>query len=208
MTAPSPHDPGSSAFEQLLRDRLHEIDEVTPPEGRSSFEDAALAAGRRRQSRRSWTRGLVAAAAVVVVGGAVVPQLPLGGSQTSSVTGAPAPEQGSGPGDSLQPAPGYSTRPTQQPDSQGDRGGGGSGSTTSPVAYDWTSTDAQARLARLRATLATPPYAATPTTLVVDSSVSPAALQVRMARPDAAVEQLVRDAFPHGVPLIFTVATP
>lgn len=206
MTAPPPPDPGSSAFEQLLRDQLHEIDEVTPPEGRSSFADAALAAGRRRQSRRSWTRGLVAAAAVVVVGGAVVPQLPLGGnSETSSVTGAAGPQEGSGPGDSLQPAPGYSTRPTQQPDSQGDRG---SGSTTSPVAYDWTSTDAQARLARLRATLATPPYAATPTTLVVDSSVSPAALQVRMARPDAAVEQLVRDAFPPGVPLTFVVAVP
>ncbi len=62
------------SLEELLSDRLHEVDAVEPPD--PDFEFRALRAGRERLKRRqSWTRGLVGAAAAVVIGAVAVPTL-------------------------------------------------------------------------------------------------------------------------------------
>ncbi|MDQ6897131.1 MAG: hypothetical protein M3171_11085, partial [Actinomycetota bacterium] len=53
--------------EDRLRARLHEVDDLQPPD--DGFELNALRGGRERLKRRqAWTRGLVAAAAAVAVG--------------------------------------------------------------------------------------------------------------------------------------------
>ncbi|MEP6631522.1 MAG: hypothetical protein ABJA89_13700 [Lapillicoccus sp.] len=57
--------------EDLLRARLHEVDDLQPPDG---FELQALRAARDRLKRRqAWTRGLVGAAAAVAVGALAIP---------------------------------------------------------------------------------------------------------------------------------------
>ena len=58
-------------IDELLRERLHHVDAVEPPD--PEFEFRALRAGRERLKRRqAWTRGLVAAAAAVVVAAVAV----------------------------------------------------------------------------------------------------------------------------------------
>ena len=55
------------SLEDLLREQLHEMDTVEPPD--PDFEFRALRAGRERLKRRqAWTRGLVGAAAAIVIG--------------------------------------------------------------------------------------------------------------------------------------------
>ena len=62
------------SLEELLSERLHEVDSVSPPD--PDFEFRALRAGRERLKRRqSWTRGLVGAAAAVVIGALAIPAL-------------------------------------------------------------------------------------------------------------------------------------
>ena len=81
--------------EDLLRARLHEVDDLQPPD--NGFELDALRGGRERLKRRqSWTRGLVAAAAAVAVGVVAVPALtrsPMGASSSSGVAGAASPQR-------------------------------------------------------------------------------------------------------------------
>ena len=78
--------------EDLLRARLHEVDDLQPPD--DGFELDALRGGRERlRRRRAWTRGLVAAAAAVAVGVVALPSLtrsPVGGGSSSSAAGSRA----------------------------------------------------------------------------------------------------------------------
>ena len=62
------------SLEDLLREQLHEMDTVEPPD--PDFEFRALRAGRERLKRRqAWTRGLVGAAAAIVIGALAIPSL-------------------------------------------------------------------------------------------------------------------------------------
>src|SRR3954471_9030429 len=79
------------SLEELLSDRLHEVDAVEPPG--PDFEFRALRAGRERLKRRqAWTRGLVGAAAAIVIGAVAIPSLgrlgSLGGGSATSAGGA------------------------------------------------------------------------------------------------------------------------
>lgn len=83
--------------EDQLRERLHLVDELTPPDP-DGFERRLLAAGQRQLNhRRAWSTGLLGAAAAVVIGTLVVVNLPRGaGTSTSPVAGA-APQQQTAP---------------------------------------------------------------------------------------------------------------
>ena len=62
------------SLEELLREQLHEMDTVEPPD--PDFEFRALRAGRERLKRRqAWTRGLVGAAAAIVIGAIAIPSM-------------------------------------------------------------------------------------------------------------------------------------
>ncbi|HEY5421003.1 MAG TPA: hypothetical protein VIL10_09725, partial [Marmoricola sp.] len=81
------------SLEDLLREQLHEMDTVEPPD--PDFEFRALRAGRERLKRRqAWTRGLVGAAAAIVIGAVAIPSLGRlgtvtgGASSGSAVAGA------------------------------------------------------------------------------------------------------------------------
>ncbi len=76
--------------EDLLRARLHEVDDLQPPD--DGFELRVLRAGRERLKRRqAWTRGLVGAAAAVAVGALAVPavgRLSTSGTASSASAGS------------------------------------------------------------------------------------------------------------------------
>src|SRR6478752_6080341 len=81
------------SLEDLLREQLHEMDTVEPPD--PDFEFRALRAGRERLKRRqAWTRGLVGAAAAIVIGAIAIPSMGRlgtvtgGASSGSAVAGA------------------------------------------------------------------------------------------------------------------------
>ena len=74
--------------EELLRARLHEVDDLQPPDG---FELRALRAGRDRlKRRRAWTRGLVGAAAAVAVGALAIPAVGRLGATGGAASGTAA----------------------------------------------------------------------------------------------------------------------
>ena len=200
------------SLEELLSDRLHEVDAVEPPD--PDFEFRALRAGRERLKRRqAWTRGLVGAAAAVVIGAVAVPTLGrinvtsggAGSAVAGSAAGAPAPEAAtSGDARDL-------SAPRSQPGADGAAPApSGDGTLTLPVGqvpFDWQSTDGSTRLSQLRDTLAGPQYANLGVTLTVDESLAPPRLTVRMARYAPEVVSLVTSAFPPGAPIVFVVAT-
>ena len=79
-----------------LREQLHRVDDLTPPDP-AGFERQALAGGQRRLSqRRAWSTGLLGAAAAVVIGTLVVVSVPRGGGTTASSVAGAAPEQRTG----------------------------------------------------------------------------------------------------------------
>ncbi|MDQ6715422.1 MAG: hypothetical protein M3Z83_04865, partial [Actinomycetota bacterium] len=82
---------------EQLREQLHRVDDLTPPDP-DGFDRRVLVAGRRQLSRRrAWSTGLLGAAAAVVIGTLVVVSLPRGaGTSASSVAGA-APGQQTAP---------------------------------------------------------------------------------------------------------------
>jgi hypothetical protein len=199
------------SLEEILSDRLHEVDAVEPPD--PDFEFRALRAGRERLKRRqAWTRGLVGAAAAVVIGAVAVPTLGrinvssggAGSAVAGSPAGAAAPEAATS-GDA---------RDLSAPSSQPGTGGpapapSGDATLTLPlgqVPFDWRSADGAARLSQLRDTLAGPQYANQGVTLTVDESVAPPRLTVRMARYAPEVVSLVTSAFPPGAPIVFVLA--
>ncbi len=110
--------------EDLLRARLHEVDDLQPPDG---FELQALRAGRDRLKRRqAWTRGLVGAAAAVAVGALAIPAVgrlgvggvASGGSAASKVSAPQAPQAAEGAppgaaGDASTGAPAYTAAQCQ-----------------------------------------------------------------------------------------------
>ncbi len=185
------------SLEDLLRERLHAVDELTPPD--THFEARALRAGRARANRRrSWARGLVGVAAAAAIGVFVVPSVlrssvSSGGSAASSAEAAATATKAGPDG------------PLQQPRSQP----GGDVTLTLPVGttpFDWRSAAGEARLAQLRASLAGPQFAASHTSVRIDDSASPSRLVVRMGTYEAGVIALVTDAFPAGSPIVFSVA--
>lgn len=175
------------SLEDLLREKLQEMDSVEPPD--PDFEFRALRAGRERLKRRqAWTRGLVGAAAAIVIGAVAIPSLGRlgtfdGGTATSAGgagAAASAPQANTG-GDAreLKGADGASA-----PD--------GSSLDTVPDSLRNT-------FAGLRATLSAPPYDIVFTSLTYDPSVAPAGRVVlHLTRPDPAAIDQVRSAFPSG----------
>lgn len=201
------------SLEELLSDRLHEVDGIEPPSPDVEFR--ALRAGRERLKRRqAWTRGLVGAAAAVVIGAVAVPTLGRI-NVTSGGTGAGSAEAGSA---AVAPSPEAATSGDARDLSAlgGQPGADGAAPTPSgdatltlpigQVPFDWRSADGAARLSRLRETLAGPQYAAGGVTLAVDDSVSPPRLTVRMVRYAPEVVSLVMSAFPPGAPILVVVA--
>lgn len=175
------------SLEDLLRDRLHEMDAVDPPD--PDFEFRALRAGRERLKRRqAWTRGLVGAAAAVVIAAVAIPSLGRldvsgGGTATSAGAGAgSAPEVATDGSAQDLKAPGV-------PSPGNDSAGQGS------------ATAVQATLDSLTETLRKAPYAEVFTALTYDSSAGQ--VVVHLTREDPAAMALVRSAFPSGPPVVF-----
>jgi hypothetical protein len=175
------------SLEDLLRDRLHEMDAVDPPD--PDFEFRALRAGRKRLKRRqAWTRGLVGAAAAVIIGAVAIPSLGRldvsgGGTATSAGAGAAsAPEAATNGSAQDLKAPGA-------PPPGNDSAGQGS------------ATAVQATLDSLTETLRKAPYAEVFTALTYDSSAGQ--VVVHLTREDPAAMALVRSAFPSGPPVVF-----
>jgi hypothetical protein len=171
-----------------LRDRLHEMDAVDPPE--PDFEFRALRAGRERLKRRqAWTRGLVGAAAAVVIGAVAIPSLGRldvsgGGTATSGGAGAAsAPEAATNGSAQDLKAPGAAPPPGNDSAGQG------------------SATAVQATLNSLAETLRKAPYAEVFTALTYDSSAGQ--VVVHLTREDPAAMTLVRSAFPSGPPVVF-----
>jgi hypothetical protein len=201
------------SLEELLSDRLREVDAVEPPS--RDFEFRALRAGRERMKRRqAWTRGLIGAAAAVVIGAVAIPSLGRldtsgGGSATSA--GSAAGSAASAPEAATGGAPKDLSAPGNQPDGVAPSPApapGGDATLTLPIGqvpFDWRSADGAARLSRLREALAGPQYAGDGVTLTVDESVSPPRLTVRLVRYAPEVVSLVTSAFPPGAPIVFIV---
>jgi len=174
------------SLEELLSERLHEVDAVSPPD--PDFEFRALRAGRERKKRRqSWTRGLVGAAAAVVIGALAVPALgrinTFGGASGSSVAGgaaASAPEAATG-GDGA-------ARDLVAP-----------GSPVDGMSLDNVPDALRATFARVRAVLSAPPYDAVFTALTFDPSAPPnGRVVVHLTQPDPRAIAEVQSAFAGG----------
>jgi hypothetical protein len=185
----------NGGLEALLRDRLHEIDTVEPPE--PDFEFRALRAGRERLKRRqAWTRGLVGAAAAVVIGALAVPSLGRlnfstgGGSSSSAAGAAAAPESAARGSAQDQKAPGVPPA-----DNTPDQGGSGSGT---PAAV-------QATMVRLAATLDQAPYDTVFTALTYDAGSG--RVVAHLTQEDRAALGVVQSAFPNGPAVVFAPST-
>lgn len=170
--------------EDLLRDRLHEVDAMDPPD--PDFEFRAVRAGRNRlKERQSWKRGLLGLAAAVVIGALAIPalgRLNLGGGTGTSAGGA---------GSALS-APEAATSGSAQDLAKGGTPPDGMNLDSVPDQY-------RATISRLRVALAAPPYDAVYTALTFDPSVSPLGRVVlHVTRPDAGAIDLVRSAFAGG----------
>lgn len=199
---PSPP-PGPPDLETLLRDRLHEVDELVPPD--TGFEQRALRAGRERvHRRRSWTRGLVGVAAAVMIGALVVPavarhEISSGGSASSAGV-AEAPASSDVGQDNGQPGPGL-----QAPENQ--TGAGSTAVSTIPATgsldYNWNAPSAAAALAQLRSKLSGAAFSPFYTSLTIDDSTFPRALVVHLTQFDLPTMNIVAQAFPPGTPISF-----
>ena len=170
--------------EDLLRDRLHEVDAMDPPD--PDFEFRAVRAGRNRlKERQSWKRGLLGLAAAVVIGALAIPalgRLNLGGGTGTSAGGA---------GSALS-APEAATSGSAQDLAKGGTPPDGMNLDNVPDQY-------RATISRLRVALAAPPYDAVYTALTFDPSVPPLGRVVlHVTRPDAGAIDLVRSAFAGG----------
>ena len=170
--------------EDLLRDRLHEVDAMDPPD--PDFEFRAVRAGRNwLKERQSWKRGLLGLAAAVVIGALAIPalgRLNLGGGTGTSAGGA---------GSALS-APEAATSGSAKDLAKGGTPPDGMNLDSVPDQY-------RATISRLRVALAAPPYDAVYTALTFDPSVSPLGRVVlHVTRPDAGAIDLVRSAFAGG----------
>ena len=177
------------SLEDLLRERLHEMDAVDPPDGDLEFR--ALRAGRERLRRRqAWTRGLVGAAAAVVIGALAIPSLGRldvsGSGGTSGASVASAPEAATGGSAQDLKAPGA---PPAGNDSAGQGSSGGAASV-------------QATVDSLTQTLRQGAYAKVFTALTYESS-GAGQVVVHLTREDPGAMALVRSAFPNGPPVVF-----
>jgi hypothetical protein len=179
------------SLEDLLREQLHEMDTVEPPD--PDFEFRALRAGRERLKRRqAWTRGLVGAAAAVVIGAVAVPSLGrLGTFDGGIATSAGGAAAGSAAAPSApEAAAGGDARDLKAPDANS--APDGSSLDSVPDALRNT-------VARLRTTLSASPYDTVFTSLTFDPSVAPSGRVVlHLTRPDPAAIDLVRSALPSG----------
>ncbi|HEY8307276.1 MAG TPA: hypothetical protein VIG79_11415 [Lapillicoccus sp.] len=177
------------SLEELLREQLHEMDTVEPPD--PDFEFRALRAGRERLKRRqAWTRGLVGAAAAIAIGAVAIPSLGRLGTVTGgSSSGSAVAGAGSAPS-----APEAATDGDARQLKAPDAGAAPDGSSLDSVPDSLRTT-----VARLRTTLSAPPYDAVFTSLTFDPSVAPSGRVVlHLTRPDPAAIDLVRSAFPNG----------
>jgi hypothetical protein len=177
------------SLEELLSERLHEVDSVSPPD--PDFEFRALRAGREKLKRRqAWTRGLVGAAAAVVIGALAVPALGRigtlggGGANGTSAGGAgaaaSAPEAATG-GDA-------SARDLVAP-----------GSPPDGMSLDNVPDSLRVTFAKVRSVLAAPPYDGVYTALTFDPSVPPnGRVVVHLTQPDPGAIAEVRSAFVGG----------
>ncbi len=199
--------------EDELRERLHAVDELTPPE--AGFESKVLAAGRARLGRRrAWTSGLAGAAAVVAVV-TLAAHLPFSSGSSSATSAA-----GAGPAQDLTPAQlgtAESGAGAPEPLAGNDRGGGSpapaptstvrpSPTTISPTgsaAFDWNSAQATAAIAGVRATLSAPSFADVFTALSVDHAGNTPHLVVYLTRFDASAMRAAVAGFPPGTPIAF-----
>ena len=174
-------------LEDLLRDRLHEMDTVNPPD--PDFEFRALRAGRERLKRRQvWTRGLLGAAAAVAIGALAIPSLgrlgtSVGGVSTSAAgdagTAASAPEAAQGGVGQDLKGPG-----SLPPDG---------------MSLDNVPDSLRVAFAQVRTALAAPPYDAVFTSLTFDPSTPPnGRVVLHVTRPDQLAIDIVRSAFPPG----------
>ena len=181
------------SLEDLLRQQLHEMDAVEPPE--PDFEFRALRAGREKLKRRqAWTRGLVGAAAAVVIGALAVPAL----GRMSSFSGGAATSAGGAAG-SAASAP---AAPEAAAGAGADADQRNLATKESPVdgmSLDNVPDSLRATFAQVRSVLAAPPYDGVFTSLTFDPSVPPqGAVVVHLTRPDAAAIGVVRNAFANG----------
>lgn len=183
--------------EDLLRARLHEIDEIQPPEP-EDFELRTLDAGRQRMRRRqSWTRGLMGAAAAVAIGALVLPAMgrnaSSGGSASSAVAGSAQAPNGLTAGPERYPLP-EKSGPTSLPP-------------TGSAPFDFDSTEGAVAVQRLSGILSQPPYSAHFTSLSFDDSTyPPTRLLVKVTDFDPGVMAAVTAAFPPGTPISYAQA--
>ena len=181
------------SLEEHLRDRLHEVDAVEPPD--RDFEFRAMRAGRERlKERQSWKRGLLGIAAAVVIGALAIPAL--GRLDFGGGTGAGGTSAG-GAGSAL-----------SAPEAATSGGGAGQDLAKGGTAPDGSTLDNvpdeyRAIIARLRVTLAAPPYDPIFTALTFDPSVPPMGRAIlHLTRPDAGAIDLVRSAFGGGADVV------
>ena len=192
------------SLEELLRDRLHEVDRIEPPD--PDFEFRALRAGRERlKERQSWKRGLLGLAAAVVIGALAIPAL---GRLNIGVGGASSSGGGAAAGSALSApsAPEAATSGNAQDLAKGGAAPDGSSLDNVPDQY-------RATVSRLRVTLAAPPYDTVFTALTFDPSVPPQGRVVlHLTTPDPAAINLVQSTFAGGPEVVvetsaFTLAS-
>ncbi len=187
--------------EERLREQLHRVDELTPPDA-GGFDERALAAGQRRLAqRRTWSTGLLGAAAAVVIGTLIVVNVPQHSGVTSSVAGA-APER-----QSAQPAaPGSGDVAPGQGLAGPTADAKAPASPTTVVAragdpgFAWDS--AADALARVRTTLTSRPYDEIFTGVVVRPAPEAQATYY-LTRLDPAAMAVVTEGVPRAAPIAF-----
>ena len=199
--------------EDELRERLHAVDELTPPD--AGFEATVLAAGRARLGRRrAWASGLAGAAAVVGVV-TLAAHLPFSSGSSSATSAA-----GAAPAQDLASAPGATAGSAAGGPPLAENGKGGESAapratstprpspTTIPptgsAAYDWDSAQATAAIARARTTLSAPSFTDVFTALSVDRAGKTPHLVVYLTRFDASAMRAAVAGFPPGTPIAFS----
>ena len=220
----TPDTPGSpdtpdDAFEQALRARLREVDDLVPPPV-PDFAARAVAAARDSSPdraddedggplapvvplhRRGWAKALVGVAATVVLGAGVVAglqHLGSGGasSASSAVAGAAADGSTERPAPAVVPQGAASTGPA----SAGMNADGGAVTLSSMRATGAVSTPLPDAVARLQQRLLRPPYDAAKATVALDGTMVVVTVPTPAAgRPavDPALADLVAGLLPSG----------
>ena len=175
------------SLEDLLHDRLHEMDAVDPPE--PDFEFRALRTGRERLKRRqTWTRGLVGAAAAVVIGALAIPSLGRLGTSGGGVATSGAGDAGTA-ASAPEAAPGGAGQDLKGPGSLPPDG----------MSLDNVPDSLRVTFAQVRTVLSAPPYDGVFTSLTFDPSTPPnGRVFLHLTRPDQRAIDVVQSAFATG----------